>query len=490
MLRLLAIDFGASSGRVILGEYQDGKIELKEIHRFPNEAVNVNGVLYWDILRLFHEVKVGILKAKLVGKFDYIGIDSWAVDFGLIGPTGLMLSNPVHYRDLRTEGYKELFQTISPHEIYSTTGIQFMRFNTLYQLRCMVRNEPDNLKGAQRLLFIPDLITYFLTGVIGTEYTIASCSQLLNAKTRNWDCELIKKAGLPKHLFGKIYKPGTLAGLLSEHVCDELQIEPVKVVRVASHDTASAVIAVPTLGEDYIYLSCGTWSLLGTELNEPLINDLTSQYNFTNEGGYNGKIRLLKNVMGLWLIQECRRQWHFEGQEYSFAELVAFAEEAPPFFSYIDPDYDKFGQVCNMPEEIKSYCSNTNQYVPQTVGEIIRCIIESLALKYRMIAERLYQCTQKTYENIHMIGGGIHNKLLCQMTANATNRKVIAGPVEATALGNVAVQLIAAGEIENINQAREIIKNSVLLEEYYPTEIKKWDKAYSQFCDIVLKKGD
>lgn len=490
MLRLLAIDFGASSGRVILGEYLNGKIVLNELHRFANEPVHINDVLYWDVLRLFHEVKVGMLKAKAHGGFDYIGIDSWAVDFGLIGATGLMLSNPVHYRDLRTQGYEELFQKIPSREIYETTGIQFLRFNTLYQLRHMTKHEPDNLRAAQRLLFIPDLMTYFLTGIIGTEYTIASCSQLLNANTRNWDCDLIKKAGLYKPLFGKICMPGTLAGKLSDSVCEELQIESAEVVRVASHDTASAVIAIPTMEEDYIYLSCGTWSLLGTEINEPLINDLTYQYDFTNEGGYDGKIRFLKNVMGLWLIQECRRQWILEGQDYTFAELVELAENAPSFACFIDPDYEKFGQVCNMPEEIKSYCSDTKQYVPETVGEIVRCIIESLALKYRLVTERLCQCTQKKYETLHMIGGGINNKLLCQMTANALDMIVIAGPVEATTLGNVAVQLIAAGEIESISQAREVIKNSVTLETYYPTDAKKWAKSYIRFCSIILKKGD
>ncbi|MEG0251576.1 MAG: rhamnulokinase family protein, partial [Christensenellaceae bacterium] len=419
------------------------------------------------------------------GGFDMIGIDTWGVDFGLIGFDGQMLENPIHYRDSRTDDYKQLYQTISAEDIYWVTGVQQMQINTIYQLSSIVRHRPELLKRTKKLLFTPDFYNYLLTGVMKTEYTIASTSELLNAKKREFDFDLIKKAGIPKEIFCEIVKPGTPCGFLSDEICEELGAPKVQVMCVASHDTASAVAAVPTQDEEFIYISCGTWSLLGTELKEPCISEKALAYNFTNEGGINNTIRFLKNIMGTWLIQESRRQWIREGQEYGFGDLEQLAKKSRPFACFIDVDDDDFIKPGNIPARIQKYCEQTGQYVPQTPGEIVRCIDESLAMKYRYNIAAAQECTGIDCRKVNILGGGTKSALLCQMTANASGKDVVAGPDEATIFGNIAVQLIACKEIRDFKEAREVVKNSCELQYYTAQNTQEWDSAYECFIKIV-----
>ena len=460
--RVLAFDFGASSGRAMLGTYEDGQIRLKEIHRFSNDPVMVNGTMYWDVLRLFYEMKQGILKAKQEGGFDSIGIDTWGVDFGLLDEDRYLLENPVHYRDSRTEGMlQESFKRIPKKRFYEITGNQFMEINTAFQLLSLKRKRPALLDRAKRMLFMPDLLNFMLTGQQKTEYSIASTSQLLDAGKRTWSREVIDALGLPGNLFTEIVPSGTKVGTLSPAICEELGVEPADVIAVAGHDTQSALVAVPAREDDFIFISCGTWSLFGTELKQPLINEKSERYNITNEGGYGNRVSFLKNIIGLWLIQESRRQWIREGEEWSFGELEEMAKESiaqtgNTYPSLIDPDAPEFVPAGNVPRRIQEYCRRTGQTVPKTKGEIVRCINESLAFKYRMNLEEIADCTGKTYDSIHMVGGGTQSKLLCQMTADACACRVVAGPVEATVMGNVALQLMAAGELDGLREVREL----------------------------------
>ncbi len=482
MKRVLAFDFGASSGRAIAGSFDGKKITLEEIHRFSNDPVNVNGTIYWDVLRLFHEIKQGILKAKNSGGFDSVGIDTWGVDFGLIDKYGQLLENPVHYRDLRTKNMIEkAFESIPKEELYSITGIQFMELNTVFQLLSLRLHRPYILERADKMLFMPDLFAYMLTGVKSTEYSIATTSQLIDLKTKSWSDRIIGALDLPRSIFAPIVKPGTVVGRLSPAVCDECSVESVPVISVCEHDTQSAITAVPCPQGDFAFLSSGTWSLFGTELDRPIVNEKTLSINITNEGGCNDSIGFLKNIIGLWLIQESRRQFAREGTEYSYAELEKLALGAKPFACFIDPDDPVFVPHGNLPERVREYCKKTGQYVPQSIGEIMRCIYESLAMKYRLTFEKLRECTGKDYPVIHVIGGGVKDTLLCRLTANSCNRTVKAGPIEATVLGNIAVQLVALGEIESIEQARKIISESESVTEYTPDEAADWDENYKAF---------
>ena len=484
MKNVLAFDFGASSGRAIIGSLCDGKISLKEVHRFSNDPVFIQKTLHWDILRLFHEIKQGILSAKNNGGFESIGIDTWGVDFGFLDKDGRLLENPVHYRDARTDNIvDEVFKIVSREEIYSRTGIQFMQFNTIFQLYYLSKYRKDLLDRADCFLLIPDLLGYFLTGEKSIEYTNASTTQLVNAKNRDWDFELIDKLGIPRKIFPKIVKSGTTKGMLSKEICFELGVPPVSVFSIGSHDTASAVMAVPTECEDFIYISCGTWALFGTETDIPYINEKSLLYNLTNEGGYNDTYRFLKNIMGLWLIQESRRQWIREGDAVTYADLEEEALAVDGFKAFIDPDFEAFGKPGNIPEYVSEYCRNTNQFIPETKGEIMRVIYESLALKFRVAFEQVKAVTGKNYEVIHIVGGGTKDKLLCKMAANACNTAVISGPIEATALGNVAAQLIANGDIKNLAEARKIIKDSEDTVIYKPTE--NWDDMYNKYVNII-----
>ena len=484
--RVLAFDFGASSGRAMLGTFDGTRITLEEVHRFSNDPVEICGTLYWDILRLFFEIKQGITKAVHAGGFDSIGIDTWGVDFGLLDSEGRLLENPVHYRDARTEGMVEkLFEVMPKSEIYAHTGIQFLTLNTLTQFFALSRQRPELLERADKMLFIPDLFNYFLTGEKAAEYTITSTSQMLNPLTGDWDWELIDRFGFKRSLFPSIIDAGVPVGKLSDAICEELGAPKVDVIAVTSHDTASAVVAVPATNKDFVYISCGTWSLFGVESDTPFMNDKTLSYNITNEGGYGRNVRFLKNIMGLWLIQESRRQWIREGKPCTYNDLEKEALAEKPFSCFIDPDDDRFNLPGNFPKRVREYCAETGQYVPQTRGEVMRCIYESLAMKYRRTKEMIEDCTGKTYSSIHMVGGGTKDNLLCQLAANCCHVNVIAGPIEATALGNVAVQLLASGDIADLDAARRVIIQSFDPVTYAPNNELDWDAAYDRFCSVV-----
>lgn len=486
--QVLAYDFGASSGRAILARVEDGRIVMEEVHRFSNDPVMIGKTMYWDTLRQFFEIKQGMLKAKQRGGFDSVGIDTWGVDFGLLDEQGVLLESAVHYRDDRTIGMQEeVFKKISKEELYQLTGIQFENFNTVFQLYALVQKRPWVLERAKTMLLTPDLFNYFLTGEKKAEYTMVTTTQMMDAKNQVWSERILDALSIPKEILPEIVSSGTVVGELSEDICNELGIKPAKVVAVASHDTQSAVVAVPTMEEDFIFISCGTWSLFGTELKEPIIGKESFAFNVSNEGGYGDTYTFLKNIIGLWLAQESRRQWIREGKEYGFGELEQMAQKAEPFLSFIDPDAPEFNTAGDIPERIRQFCSRTGQKVPEGIGDIMCCINQSLALKYRYTLEQIEACTGKHFSMINMIGGGIQSRLLCQMTANASNRKVLAGPVEATALGNIAVQLITLGEIKDVEEARRIIANSEQTYEYIPQDQEKWDSAYERFKTIILK---
>ena len=486
-LKMLAIDLGASSGRGIVGSFDGNKLTLRENHRFSNDPVIVNGRMYWDILRIFHEIKQSITKTVLEkDNVASIGIDTWGVDYALIDRYGKMLANPTHYRDTRTEGIADYVNGILPlDELYQRGGIQCLNFNTIFQLAAEMRDDPDVFNRAERLLNIPDLLNYFLTGNMANEYTILSTGALLDAKKRDYAFDLIEKLGIPKKLFGEIVQPGYKVGKLLPQVLGETGKTDADVITVASHDTASAVIAVPTQEEDFIYISSGTWSLMGTELKDPLINAQSQALNLTNEGGAMGKIRFLKNIMGLWLIQESRRQWRREGNEYSFAQMEAWAKECKPLQCFINPDDSSFATPGNMPEKVREYCRKTGQHVPESVGEVVRCIYESLALKYRQTAESIETLMGRKAKVIHVVGGGTKDHFLSQMTADACGIPVAAGPEEATAIGNLMMQAIAAGEVANLKEARQIVSASFDLKHYEPSSDRAtWDEAYARFSKL------
>ena len=390
MKKVLAFDFGASSGRAIIGSFDGEKITLKEVHRFTNDPVDLGGTLYWDVLRLFYEIKQGIVKAKIAGGFDSIGIDTWGVDFGLIDKNGRLLENPVHYRDKRTSGLvEESFKSVPRQKMYDITGIQFMELNTLFQLISLKKQRPEMLERADKMLFMPDLFAYFLTGKMCSEYSIASTSQLIDINTRSWSKELLDAFGIKESLFAPLTEPGTQLGNLSKEICEECGVESVPVISVCGHDTQSAITAVPCESGDFAFLSSGTWSLFGTELQKPIVNETSLKINITNEGGFGGTTGFLKNIIGLWLIQESRRQWQREGKDYSYADLEKLALSEEPFKCFIDPDAPEFVPQGNIPERVREFCRKTGQYVPESVGEIMRCIYESLAMKYRMTFEKL-----------------------------------------------------------------------------------------------------
>lgn len=487
---VLAFDFGASSGRAMLAYYANGRIAMEEVHRFSNDPVTVRGTMYWDVLRLFYEIKQGIGKAARAGGFDSIGIDTWAVDFGLLDKDGNLLENPVHYRDRRTDAVMpQVLKRVSKRQIYETTGIQFININTLYQLYSLAQERPELLARAERFLMMPDLFGYFLCGAQRCEYTNASSTQLLDVHTRQWSRPLIEALGLPARIFPPIAPAGSSAGRLSPELCEELGAPAAEILSVASHDTASAVVSVPATERDFIYISCGTWSLFGTELDEPIVSEQSEQFNLTNEGGYGGRIRYLKNIMGLWLIQESRRQWQREGWELSYADLEREALASPAFACFIDPDDPAFGKPGNLPRRVREYCQRTGQTVPESRGAVMRCIYESLALRYAQAFAQIQACTGKDYSVIHIVGGGTKDKLLCQLTANACGVPVVAGPVEATALGNVAVQLIAQGQIADLWEARQVIADSYPTLRYTPAEQELWRESYRRFAAITAPKN-
>ncbi len=480
--RALAFDFGASSGRAIVGSFDGNTIKLEEVHRFENIPVKLGDTLYWDLPRLFHEVKQGLVKAHNSGGFDTAAVDTWGVDFALIGSDGHILECPVHYRDERTSGmFDYAFMRLNKEQFYKITGNQFMEINTAFQLISLVKNRPHILKNASSLIMMPNLFNYLLTGKVQTELSIASTTQLLNMVNKKWSKTVVNALGIPERLLPEIVPAGTSAGLISEDICKELGISPAEIISVCGHDTQCAAAAAPTSEKDFIFISCGTWSLFGTETNEPVINDKSASLNITNELGYEGKTTFLKNIIGLWLIQESRRQFKREGKDYSYAELERLALQSEPFKCFINPDAPEFVPVGNIPERIREFCRKTNQYIPETEGEIIRCIYESLALKYRQTFDEICECTGKNYNGIYLVGGGVKDGLLCRMTASACNCKLYAGPIEATAYGNIAIQFIAKCVIPDIKTARQIIAASDTIKTFEPENTDIWQTAYDKF---------
>ena len=488
--KMLAIDLGASSGRGIIGSFDGQRIDLKEIHRFSNDPVMTTGGFTWDTLRLLFEIKSAILKASHEeGGADTLGIDTWGADYGYIDAAGALLSNPYHYRDTRTDDVPEyVFRNIIPRsELYSLTGIQSMNFNTIYQMTADLRDRPWIVETADKMLNMPDILGYLLTGEMKSEYTIASTGALLNARKREFDFKLLERFGLPRRLFCDLVLPGTSLGSLLPSIESETGNTGVRVVKVASHDTASAVLSVPAEDQDFLYISSGTWSLMGIESPEPILTEESMKYDFTNEGGVFGTIRVLKNIMGLWLEQESRRQWAREGKKYTFDELSAMADASEPLRSIINPDDLVFSPSGDMPRRICEYCARTGQHVPEGPGEIVRCIFESLSLRYRWTAEKLEKMTGRHYPVINIVGGGTKEEMLSQFAANASGRLVVAGPVEATALGNIAMQAISCGELSGLADARAAVRASFDAKEYVPDLSMKdqWDEAYGRFLTLI-----
>jgi rhamnulokinase len=485
-LHFLAIDLGAESGRTIVGSLFNGKLNLSETHRFPNSPVQLPDGMHWDVLRLWSEIKtgIGISASKFDKNIQSIGLDTWGVDFALLDKNNSLLSNPFYYRDARTDGMlEEAFKRVPRAEIFSNTGIQFMHINTLYQLLAMSLQKSPLFDVAKTFVTIPDLLNFWLSGEITNEFTNATTTQCFNPQTRDWARPVLETLNIPTHLFRPVTEPGTVLGELSASVYPFQKY--VNVVVPACHDTGSAVVAVPAQNQDFAWLSSGTWSIIGAEVREPCLTNKALEYNFTNEGGVFGTWRLSKNIMGLWLVQECKRTWAHQGDDLSYGELTHLASQAKPFLAVIDPDDDRFLHPGDMAERIRNYCAETGQTVPETKGEVIRVALESIALKYRRVLMRLEELANKKFAPIHIIGGGTKNLLLNQFTADATNRVVVTGPVEATAIGNVLMQAIGMNHLSSLAEAREVVRLSFEPEVYEPKQIADWDEAYARFEKVT-----
>lgn len=485
----IAIDLGASSGRVILGRWDGERFELHELHRFANNPIHEHGSLRWNVGRLWEEIKSGLrtYTAQANMPLSGIGIDSWAVDFALLDSSGQLLGNPYHYRDRRTEAVpQQVDQHISPQRLYEITGIQRLPINTLYQLASMQLSHDKQLAEAGNFLMIPDLFHYWMTGHKVAEYSNATTTQFFDARERCWSTELLQKLHIPTHILPHVVMPGTMLGDLLPIVRLEVGLRyEAPVIVTATHDTASAVAAIVGLDEHSAYISSGTWSLVGVEISEPILNEQARKLNFTNEGGGDGSIRFLKNVGGLWLLQECQREWQQQGQSYSWPELVALAEQSQPLSSLVDPDAPDFLKPDNMPAAIRTYCQHTAQPEPHSIGALVRCCLESLALKYRWVVTALEQLTGRTITTIRIVGGGSQNALLCQLSADACGRQVVAGPVEATALGNILVQAVACGLLPDIAAGREAIARSAQQTVYTPHSSAAWEAAVDRFESLL-----
>ena len=477
----IAVDLGAESGRVMLGSITDGRLGLEEVCRFANGPVDVQGSLRWDFERLLSEIKTGIGQAArhADGRVLGIGVDSWGVDFGLIGGDGALLEAPYHYRDSRTNGMMEkAFELLPKRQVYEHTGIQFMQLNSLYQLLAMRLADAETLAKAKKLIFMADLISYFLCGRAFAEYTLASTSQMMDMKTGQWSRPIFEAMSLPLQIMPEIVMPGTIVGPFADEVADEIGCGKIPVIAIGSHDTASAVLGVPGRGDKWAYLSSGTWSLMGVELPQAVVDDKSFEYEFTNEGGVENTIRLLKNIMGLWLVQECKRQWQRDGDDLSYGQITQMASDAEPFFGHIDCDCSDFLAPGDMPARINKHLSDTGQKPTNDKGQMVRLVLESLALKYRSVLTAIEGVTGRTADVLHIVGGGIKNELLCQFTADATGKKVVTGPIEATASGNILMQAKATGQVRSLDEARQIIRDSFELKDYEPQDVSKWDAQY------------
>ncbi len=485
----LSIDLGASSGRAIRGIVNNGVIELEETRRFPNPIIEVNNHLYWDHLYLYNQIIESLKEAKLQGhNISSLGIDTWGVDFICFGEDGKPLSTPYSYRDTHTFGAPERFYAKIPKEVlYRKTGIQIMNFNTLFQLDTLLEGKSSIYPVIDKILFMPDALAYMLTGKMVTEYTIASTSQMMNPFTKEFDSELLKAIGLTMGHFAPVVYPGTVVGELSGTAARLTGLQGVSVISVAGHDTASAVLAAPAENENFAYLSSGTWSLMGIESGEPVINELTYKLNFTNEGGADGTTRLLKNICGMWLIEQCKKEWD-KKQPATYDDIVAASEGAPAFKSFINPDAPCFANPPSMIQAIQDYCKQTNQFVPVTIGEIARCIYESLAFRYKQVLENLQKLATFPIQTLHIIGGGSKNNMLNSFTASAIGIPVVAGPSEATAIGNILQQAKAAGLVKDKKEIRDIVRNSVELETFMPSDTTQWNNHYPGYLEVFREE--
>jgi rhamnulokinase len=487
----LGVDLGASSGRVVAGLFDGRKIELKELHRFSNGPVNVAGSLRWDVLRLWSGIQDGLTKAKQEFGSDIasIGVDTWGVDYVLLSKTGEILGQPYNYRDPRTDGIMEkAFQRVSREDIFSSTGLQFMQINTLYQLIAMRESNPQLLDMADRFLMMPDFFNWCLSGSQVVEFTNATTSQCYDPNTRDWSYDLLGKFEIPTEMFGEVVTPGTKLGQLRQDVAERTGLPRLDVIAPATHDTGAAVVAVPTEltgSPNWAYLSSGTWSLLGVEVQEAILSPRALELNVTNEGGVDGTYRLLKNIMGLWIITQIRESIQRSGRTIDYSQLVQRASVAEPFRSLINPDDPKFMSPADMPTAIREWCREHGQPEPETEGQLARCAFESLALKYRVVLSQLEELTGTPIEVIHIVGGGSQNELLNQFAANACGRPVIAGPVEGTVMGNVLVQARSLGEIGSLSEIREVVHNSASIKQYEPTDHSRWQEASERFAEYM-----
>ncbi len=482
-----AIDIGATSGRSILGTLVGNKLELKELTRFPNKIICIQNRFYWNIYSLFESLKEGLKKASSLNiKIDTIGIDTWGVDFVYLAEDGTLLNIPRSYRDPYTNGAPEKYFSIIPQEeVYRLTGIQIMDFNSLFQLYAAKQEGSSAFKHTDQILFIPDALSYLLTGKRICEYTIASTSQILNSYTKKIETKLLTALGVDASIFPSVIMPGQKIGLITDDVSKECGLREVPVIAVAGHDTASAVVAVPAKDEHFAYLSSGTWSLMGIEVQEPIITDKSYLLNFTNEGGVDGTIRFLKNITGMWLLEQCRKQWDVLGKQYSYEQIVTMSESVQGFKHLIDPDHPSFSNPDNMLDAIACFCKDNGQEVPTSDAAFIRCIFDSLAMKYRYVLRCLQEVAPFPICTLHVIGGGSQNRLLNQMTANAIGIPVVAGPCEATAMGNIMMQAKGLGIVKSLKEIREIVCKSSELDTYYPQDNQLWDHAYSSFLELL-----
>lgn len=488
----LAFDLGAESGRAVVGRFDGERLRLEEVHRFANGPTRIHDNLHWNVLSLFAEMKHGLAQAvhTYEGKIATIGVDTWGVDFGLLDRAGNLISNPYHYRDSRTDGIVEkAFEIVPREEIFEQTGIQFIQLNTLFQLLAMARQNAPTLEIAETLLMMPDLFNYWFTGQKACEYTDASTSQCYDMGRGCWSNALLEKLGLPTHIFPEVIQPGTALGPLLPAIAAEIGLEQkLSVIAPGSHDTASAVAGVPvaeSAKDSFAYISSGTWSLMGTETATPVINDKSLAYNFTNEGGVQQTIRLLKNIMGLWLVQESRRTWAKQGDKLSYDDLTRMASAATPFSALVEPDDPSFLAPGDMPVRLRDFCTRTGQTPPETQGAFVRCALESLTLKYRWVVEKLEALTGRSISVIHLVGGGSQNRLLNQFTADATGRQVVTGPIEATAIGNILMQMLAVGQISTLSEGRDIVRRSFPVETYQPQDTSAWLEAYERYLELV-----
>lgn len=485
----LAFDLGASSGRAILGTLFNGKLVLTEVHRFANQMQLINGHYFWNIFSLFNELKTGL--KKCVKEFgiqpESIGVDTWGVDFVHLNKEGMIVSLPFAYRDSRTNtSMDDLFRVIPQKDVYAQTGIQFMQFNSLFQLFSMVKDQSSLMEITDSILFMPDALNYLFSGVKKSEFSIASTSQMIVPGACKWNEELVRKAGIPISILPEIILPGTILGNIQDEVACETGSKPVPVIAVAGHDTASAIVSVPVKQDNFAYISSGTWSLMGIESERPIISEQTRLLNFTNEGGVDGTTRFLKNIMGMWLIQEVQRVWENEGTAYSWPEMVELARKSEPFKFLINPDDPMFLNPRDMVQAVRDFCYQTAQGTPQSHGETIRCIYDSLALKYRFTLEQIQDVSEHQVEVIHIIGGGANNHFLNQLTADATGLRVVAGPTEATAIGNILIQAKALGYVGSVLEIREIVAGSFDLVQFVPSSELDWDEAYNRYLRILL----